>query len=108
MATSEIIRYLRDDIGQTKPSDSSCNYAPTITLVYDVDGPRGAFGNIMAVSPNVITDYEFVIVKCNYMVDITTGGFQTLNGITLMDGDHVWLAGQTNPPTAGIYIVRSC
>ena len=107
MATTEIIRFLRDDIGQTRPSDTSCNYSPIIKLINDVDGPRGKYGNIMTVAPNAAIEYEHVILKYNYYVDIATGGEIALDGFQLLDGDHVWLAAQLNPTTDGIYIVRT-
>lgn len=106
MASGQIIRYLSNDVTNTSPNETSCNYAPIISLVYDSDGARGKYGNIMSVTPNAILNYEFVLLKYDYHVDIVTGGELLLNDFQLITGDHVWLNAQINPTQNGIYEVR--
>lgn len=107
MANAEFIRYNRNDVTTTVPSGLSCAFAPVLALVYDTDGARGNFGNIMTVAPSSTLSYQFVILKYNLNVDFATGGLLVLNSFQLDEGDSVWLNGQSNPTQNGIYTVHS-
>ena len=62
---------------------------------------------MQSVEPNPLMEYESIVLKYNYHVDIIVGGELLLNYVQLLDGDHVWLTNQINNTTNGIYTVRS-
>lgn len=107
MAHAELIRFNRSDVNKTSASDVSCATIPKITLNFDTDGIRGKYGTTQSVEPNPLMEYESIVLKYNYHVDIIVGGELLLNYVQLLDGDHVWLTNQINNTTNGIYTVRS-
>ncbi len=46
-------------------------------------------------------------VRCATTANITLSGFQTIDGITVVDGDRVLVKNQSSQPTNGIYLARS-
>lgn len=106
MATIDIIRFKQQFTSSQPDPVCPCN-APTITLVYDTDGPRGKYGNIMTGTINSVDTYHQIMLKAVSHVDVASGGELILNGFQLIDGDYVWLPGQLNPDDNGLYVVRT-
>lgn len=106
MASIDIILFSKTEKESSRSDDAKCNRVPLITLIYDIDGPLGVFGNIMSVRPNASMTYVHIALKTSVYVDINTGGELLIDDIQLIDGDYVWVSQQLNPTTNGIYIVR--
>jgi len=107
MAELDFIIYRTDQDASLSKGNEECARKATLTLVYDDDGARGDYGRVQTVIVNPDMIYEQVFLKYNTSFDWITGGEVTLDGIELLDGDHVYLAGQTISLEDGIYIVRA-
>ena len=77
-----------------------------MSLVYDVDGARGKFGRVQTVVLNDNKEYYYVRLKYNTNFNFSIGGEVTLDDISLLAGDYVYLDGQNIPSENGIYEVQ--
>ena len=87
--------------------NEECSRQASISLVYDDDGVRGDFGRIQTVILNATKVYYYVRLKYNADFDVSTGGETTLDNISLLEADYVYLAGQNIPSENGIYEVQT-
>lgn len=78
----------------------------SMSLVYDVDGARGKFGRVQTVVLNDNKEYYYVRLKYNTNFNFSIGGEVTLDDISLLAGDYVYLDGQNIPSENGIYEVQ--
>lgn len=107
MAELDFIVYRSDQEPSEALGNEECSRSAIISLVYDDDGARGDFGRIQTVISNDDMVYEYVRLKYNTDFDFGTGGEVTLDDISLLEGDRVYLAGQTTPSENGIYEVET-
>jgi len=107
MAEIDFIVYRGDQTPSLSLGNETCSRQPAVSLVYDDDGARGDFGRIQTVLLNASKEYEYVRLKYNSDFDFGTGGETTLDDISLIEGDRVYLAGQTAPAENGIYEVET-
>jgi len=107
MAELDFIVYRGDQEPSAALGNEECSRQAVISLVYDDDGARGDFGRIQTVILNEDKVYEYIRLKYNTDFDFGTGGETTLDGIPLITGDRVYLAGQTTSAENGIYEVTT-
>ena len=85
-----------------------CTSKPSMSLVFDSDGPGGKYGATMIVTPpNPNMQYLQVYLKYNFTFDWQTGGEVTLDNIKLQAGDLVYLSAQQVPTQNGVYTVTA-
>ena len=107
MADLDFIVYRGDQEPSEALGNEECSRQAVISLVYDDDGARGDYGRIQTVIQNASKVYYYVRLKYNTDFDYGTGGETTLDDISLLEGDYVYLAGQTTPAENGIYEVQT-
>lgn len=107
--------------GAVKTTNSSCFYTSDVALVYDsVDssgnpsqagGVPGKYGKTMYVRMNRGQDCEKMLyvrvkAKLNTRLDYRHGEM-TINGMPVREGDIVWLDGQKDGETDGLWVVQT-
>lgn len=107
MAELDFIVYRGDQAPSASLGNEECSRRAVVSLVYDDDGARGDFGRIQTVILNPNKVYEYVRLKYNSNFDVSTGGEVTLDGISLIEGDRVYLAGQNISGENAIYEVET-
>jgi hypothetical protein len=106
--SSEFLVYKTEQPITFATGNGICYTKPNIQLVFDENGPSGAYGETMRVSPpNPNMYYVQVIVKYNSNINVNSGGLLRLNGIQLIPGDKVWLSNQYLTTENGIWTVSS-
>ena len=107
--------------GAVKTTNASCFYTSDVSLVYDsVDasgnpsqagGAPGKYGKTMYVRMNRGQDCEKMLyvrvkAKLNTRLDYRHGEM-TINGMPVREGDIVWLDGQKDGETDGLWVVQT-
>ena len=98
--------------------NSSATQNIGITLSANSNSPAIAFGTINVTENQSVTlNTRHLNATSNLTIDasvktitkanITLSGFQSINGYTLVDGDHILVKDQTDPTQNGIYLARS-
>jgi len=107
--------------GAANTTNSSCFYTSDVNLVYDTTdgsgnptqagGAPGKYGKTMYVRMNRGQDCESMMyvrvkAKLNKRLDYRHGEM-TINGTRVEEGDIVWLDGQKDGETDGLWVVQS-
>ena len=102
------LRFKSDKAPSLQLGNSDCVTKPIVQVNIDRDSSKTGFNsNSINWEPNPNTEYYLVRLKYDFNFDVSIGGETTLDGVTLIDGDLVWLANQGNTTENGIWTVRT-